>query len=284
MNEHDVQMFWQNHPCGEGLVGGSTRFSEDFDQFFQEYDRWRYRHEGHILECLDEIGFCGRKALEIGLGQGADSEQIIRRGAVWSGVDLTPESIERVRTRLQLRRLPYCELHQASVLDLPFDDHCFDIVFSHGVLHHVPDIHKAQQEIFRVLKPSGKLVIMLYSKWSLNYLLSISILRRLGLIGLVLTRSNARGIYGQHLANVKRKGLWTYLKMQNFIHRNTDGALNPYSKVYDRATIEQDFPLFRIERSFKRFMHAPPLRVQWLPFGKYVGWHLWAYLVPVGNG
>ncbi|HVL55207.1 MAG TPA: class I SAM-dependent methyltransferase, partial [Burkholderiaceae bacterium] len=136
MNELDIQSFWQAHPCGETLVP-EANFRRDVESFLQRYDAYRYTKESHILECLDAIDFVGRETLEIGLGQGADAEQIIRRGAVWSGVDLTPESIDRVRMRLQLRGLPYRDLKQGSVLALPFPDRQFDVVFSHGVLHHV---------------------------------------------------------------------------------------------------------------------------------------------------
>jgi ubiquinone/menaquinone biosynthesis C-methylase UbiE len=59
------------------------------------------------------------------------------------------------------------------VLDLPFADDSFDMVFSHGGLHHVPEIKQAQSEIHRVLRPGGELVIMMYARWSLNYLMSI---------------------------------------------------------------------------------------------------------------
>ena len=41
-------------------------------------------------------------------------------------------------------------------------------MFSHGVLHHIPDIRTAQAEIHRVLKPGGTLVAMLYARKSLN--------------------------------------------------------------------------------------------------------------------
>ena len=50
----------------------------------------------HIPECLDRIDWQDKKVLEIGLGQGAESEQLIRRGARWSGLDLTEESVDRV--------------------------------------------------------------------------------------------------------------------------------------------------------------------------------------------
>jgi ubiquinone/menaquinone biosynthesis C-methylase UbiE len=130
------------------------------------------------------IDFRGAGLLEIGLGQGADSEQIIRRGARWSGLDLTAESVARLRTRLELRKLPYDELKQGSALAIPYPDNTFDKVFSHGVLHHIPDIRQAEREIARVLKPRGELIMMAYAKWSFNYLVAIGLLRRLGLLAL----------------------------------------------------------------------------------------------------
>ena len=72
----------------------------------------------------------GKKVLEIGLGEGAESERWIRQGARWSGVDLTAEAVERIQTRLILRELPYEEPRRGSVLDLPFADDSFDMVFS----------------------------------------------------------------------------------------------------------------------------------------------------------
>lgn len=283
MNESDVQAFWQNHPCGEMQVGGLEKYRANYTKFFEEYDKFRYRNEGHILKCLDEIDFESKHTLEIGLGEGADSEQIIRRGAIWSGVDLTEESVRRVQTRMELKNLKYSAIKQGSALELPFDDNSFDIIFSHGVLHHVPDINRAQQEIWRILKPGGKLIVMLYAKYSLNYLLSISIIRRLGLALLYAIRYNPGGIYGQHLVNARKQGLVDYLKIDNFIHHNTDGPLNPYAKVYDLKTVRRDFLNFKISKHFKQFMHAPPLSVRWLPLERAVGWHLWVYLEPVSK-
>jgi ubiquinone/menaquinone biosynthesis C-methylase UbiE len=280
MNETEIQDFWQNHPCGESLVGGLEKYEADYETFFQNYDAFRYTKESHIPQCLKKINFKEKRTLEIGLGQGADSEQIIRLGADWFGLDLTAESVSRVQVRMNLRKLPFGGITQGSVVEMPFADNSFDIVFSHGVLHHVPEINKAQAEIHRILKPEGELIVMLYAKNSLNYRLSIALLRRLGLLGVYLTGRNANGLVGQHLENARQKGIFNYLKMSNFIHRNTDGAMNPYSKVYDLKTVEKDFPNFKIEKSYKRFMHAPPLSVGKLPFEKFLGWHLWVHLKP----
>jgi SAM-dependent methyltransferase len=282
MNEAQVQAFWAAHPCGEQFVAGAD--DGGYERFFADYDRYRYERESHILRCLDEVPFLGKKVLEIGLGLGADSEQIIRRGGRWAGIDLTAESVDRVRTRLELRSLPYDGVFQGSALELPFADNSFDVVFSHGVLHHVPDIARAQSEVARVLRPGREAVVMLYAKYSLNYLVSVGIVRRLGLIAMyALNRAGLRigGIYGRHVENARRVGLARYLSMRTFVHRNTDGPDNPYSKVYSLADVRRDFPSFRIERAHKEFMHAPPLPVARLGFANVAGWHLWVHMRPV---
>ncbi|MEO6655376.1 MAG: hypothetical protein ABIO36_04775, partial [Pyrinomonadaceae bacterium] len=147
--------------------------------------------------------------------------------------------------------------------------------FSHGVLHHIPEIGTAQTEIGRVLNPDGKLIVMLYAKWSLNYLLSISVLRRLGLVGIYVFGIQPGGIYNHHLNNARKVGIWNYLEMKNFINVSTDGPFNPYSKVYGIEEVNKDFPDFEVVSSDKHFMHAPPLPIKWLPLDRILGWHLW---------
>jgi SAM-dependent methyltransferase len=284
MNEEQVKAFWGAHPCGEQFVPG--RDDQSYEQFFAEYDQFRYRLESHIPRCLHEIDFRGRDTLEIGLGQGADSEQIIRRGARWTGVDLTPESVDRVRTRLQLRGLPYEDVVCASALRLPFDDNSFDLIYSHGVLHHIPEIERAQSELARVLRPGGEAVVMLYSKYSLNYLVSIAVVRRLGLVaayGLARAGVHLGGIYGAHVTNADEVGLTEYLRLHTFVHHNTDGPANPYSKVYTVADVRRDFSCFSVTRAHKEFMHAPPLPVHGLPLANVAGWHLWVHLRPAAR-
>lgn len=284
MNESDVREFWNAHPCGDHMVGGLHEgFADDYQRFFTAYDAWRYRQEAHIPSCLDRIEWRGQKVLEIGLGQGAESEQIILRGGHWSGLDLTQESVDRVRVRLELRSLPFDDLQRGSALGLPWPDDTFDIVFSHGVLHHIPDIRATQSEIHRVLKPGGTLVAMLYARRSLNYQLSIRVVRRAVLaLAYPLRRTrllrDAPPILRQHLENAEREGLRRYLRLDNFTHRSTDGPLNPYARVYSPREVLADFPDFELVDTFTRYMHAPPLPVRRLPAERWLGWHLWVRL------
>jgi SAM-dependent methyltransferase len=288
MDEQAIREFWQEHACGDAQIGGlREHFGGDYDKFFAAYDQFRYRTERHLPACLDALPVTDADVLEIGLGEGSDSERIIRRGARWSGVDITAESVARVRTRLRQRGLPFAALHQASVVDLPFADNSFDLVFSHGVLHHVPDIDVAQKEIHRVLRPEGELVVMVYARRSLNYMVSIGLIRRaillaaypLGRSGL-LKQGTTPALLTGHLANAQATGLRRYLRLEEFINHNTAGPQNPYSKVYAARRIAQDFASFRITRTYKRFMHAPPLPVHRLPGESVLGWHLWVHLRP----
>lgn len=290
MNESDVREFWNAHPCGDHIVGGlHGGFADDYERFFAAYDAWRYDQESHIPACLDRFDFRDRTVLEIGLGQGAESEQIIRRGGRWSGLDLTAESVERVAARLDLRSLPYEDLRQGSALAIPWPDDSFDMVVSHGVLHHIPDIHTAQSEIHRVLKPGGVLVAMLYARRSLNYQVSIRVVRRAALLlAYPLRRSRllrqAPPILRRHLENAERDGLGRYLQLDNFTHRSTDGPLNPYARVYSAAEVVADFPDFELVDRFTRYMHAPPLPVSRLPMASVLGWHLWVQLRARADG
>jgi SAM-dependent methyltransferase len=281
--EEAVHSFWEARPCGDHIVGGlDDRFHHDYEEFFSEYDAWRYDQERHILGCLNGIEWRDRDVLEIGLGQGADSEQLIRRGARWSGLDLTQVSVDRVATRLSIRSLPHAGLRRGSALDIPYDDASFDIVFSHGVLHHIPEIGRAQSEIHRVLRPGGLLVAMLYARYSLNYQASIRVLRRAAVAAAYPLRRTPlvpeAGMLRAHLGNAERLGLHRYLEMDTFTHHNTDGPDNPFARVYSPREVRRDFPSFELERSYQRYMHAPPLPVHRMPGAHRLGWHLWVHL------
>jgi hypothetical protein len=110
-------------------------------------------------------------------------------------------------------------------------------------------------------------------------LLAAAALERAG----VLRADPDGGMLAAHLDNARRKGLFRYLRMTEFVHYNTDGPANPYALAYDRRRVEQDFPDFRVTRMYKRYMHAPPLPVHRLPGGAVAGWHLWVHLRPAAT-
>jgi SAM-dependent methyltransferase len=108
----------------------------------------------------------------------------------------------------------------AAFSTCPFADDSFDMVFSHGVLHHLPDIKQAQSELHRVLSPGGELVIMVYARWSLNYVVSIGLIRRAALVAAfflsragILKAGPAHQMLAAHLDNARAAGLFRYLRL-----------------------------------------------------------------------
>lgn len=284
---NDIKQFWNEQPVGSNFVAYEAGKS-----FYERYDAFRYRTEGHILKELDEIEFKGRNVLEIGLGQGADSMQIINRGAIYYGIDLTEESVRRVKERFHLFNKPYAEIQVANAESIPYPDNTFDIVYSHGVIHHSPQIKKIVSEIYRVLMPGGKAVIMLYHQASYNYYISISVLRRMGLLLLLplpfltkliskLTGESEERI-NRHKYYLKKEGL-AYLKMKNFIHRSTDGPDNVYASVWTAKEARELFHEFSSistsvhflnERHLLGIQHILPKSFKNFIARKF-GWHLW---------
>src|SRR2546427_13128296 len=170
-----VRAFWQAHPCG-------TKFSDaeiGTREFFERIEAHRYAKEWHIPEAADFAGARGLRVLEIGCGLGTDGAQFAKAGADYTGVDLTEAAIELARKRFELSDLKG-DFRVADAENLDFPDESFDIVYSHGVLHHTPDTARAVREIHRVLKTGGRAIVMLYHRSSYNYRVGIRLLRRAG--------------------------------------------------------------------------------------------------------
>lgn len=85
--DKNIEKFWNENPVGSNFI---EYYSDK--KFYEDYDKFRYKTEGHILTELNNIDFKNKHVLEIGLGQGADSMQIVKRGAMYYGIDLTDRS------------------------------------------------------------------------------------------------------------------------------------------------------------------------------------------------
>ena len=104
----------------------------------------------------------GEAVLDIGCGAGVDTfvaaKMVGPEGRV-IGIDMTPEMLARARKSLQETTLQNVSFHNASAEDLPFPDESFDVVISNGVFNLIPDKARALEEVFRVLRPRGRMMI-----------------------------------------------------------------------------------------------------------------------------
>jgi ubiquinone/menaquinone biosynthesis C-methylase UbiE len=156
-----VKQYWEGRPCGTNDASASEHSVEWFD----EIEESRYTQEPFVHAFAQFTRWRGKKVLEVGCGAGTDFVQFARAGADLYGIDLTEKAVELTRKRLAMYGLS-ADVRVGDAEALPFDDNWFDLVYSWGVLHHTPDTEKAIAEVYRVLKPSGCLVIMLYHRRS----------------------------------------------------------------------------------------------------------------------
>jgi SAM-dependent methyltransferase len=104
----------------------------------------------------------GERVVDVGSGGGIDSLVAARMvgptGRV-VGVDMTPAMLERARAAAAESGLENVEFREAYMEELPVPDGWADVVISNGVLNLTPDKQKTLGEMFRVLRPGGRLQI-----------------------------------------------------------------------------------------------------------------------------
>lgn len=99
------------------------------------------------------------KVLEVGIGTGLSLPAYPSHCEV-TGIDLAPEMLDRARQKAAENRWRHFRFMEMDALALQFPDNSFDFVTSFHVVTVVPDPVKMMQEIHRVCKPGGRVVII----------------------------------------------------------------------------------------------------------------------------
>lgn len=157
-----VRTYWNNRPCN---IKHSTS-TLGTKEYFDEVEARRYTNEPHNYVFPDFKRWQGKRVLEIGCGIGTDAVNFARAGAVYTGVDLSSESINLARQRFDVFGLSgeFIECN-AEELDIVFDPHeKFDLIYSFGVIHHAPNPQRIVKCLPNLLKEGGEARVMLYAK------------------------------------------------------------------------------------------------------------------------
>ena len=160
-----TQRYWDAHPISTDSVPHDRGSRESFDAI---YARWERDMNPRRLEFLDSCR--GKELLEIGCGIGIDGRYFSSNGVQYRAIDMSRESLQLAKRHFEMNDLPV-RLSNADATRLPFADGSFDVVYSSGVLQHIPDMAAACREAVRVLKPGGTARMMLYHRNSYHYLL-----------------------------------------------------------------------------------------------------------------
>ena len=142
--------------------------------------------------------------IDVGCGFGRHIYQAARHCATVVGVDFS-QAIDAAYQNT--RHLPNIHLVQADIYALPFAEKSFDIVYSIGVLHHLPDPERGLKRLVPLLRSDGLCFVWLYSKkrrfvnFSLECLRTVTIrlpypiIRQLAFVGALIDEGLFIGPY-----------------------------------------------------------------------------------------
>ena len=117
-------------------------------------------HPGR-LQAIQRMGITGQdRVLEVGVGTGINLS-LYPRDATVTGIDFSSSMLEKARERAVRKDVPHSlRLVQMDAADLKFADDSFDIVYAPYLISVVPDPIKVAQEMRRVCRPGGRIVIL----------------------------------------------------------------------------------------------------------------------------
>lgn len=155
--------FW-DELCGTnmakhfGIVDRSLASLKKFDDAYLAIYPYLDKH----LQ-LDTIA--GKKVLEIGLGYGTVGQRLAEAGAEYTGLDIAAQPVEMMNQRMAMIANAGKAV-QGSMIECPFPDAHFDRVISIGCFHHTGNMQACIDQTYRILKPGGTAMIMVYNRFS----------------------------------------------------------------------------------------------------------------------
>lgn len=165
------------------------------DKSLEEYEKWHKEYNKVIapqnelrlmiwhktvLEHLLPYGIDEKKILEVGCGNGDLSNYLsVNYNADITGLDFSTESIQIANNKKREFKAKTNSFLVGDAQALPFPDESFDFVVSCECLEHVPDTQKMVNELYRVVKKNGT-VILTTENYSNAYAYYIAFLKMTG--------------------------------------------------------------------------------------------------------
>lgn len=155
--------FW-DELCGTQLAN-QLGISDASSASLKVFDNWYFDFYPYLEKHVPLEQMRGASILEVGLGYGSVSQRLASVTNHYEGLDIADGPVQMVNHRLQDNALSGAA-QKGSILGAPFADQTFDWVIAIGCFHHTGNLQKAIDEAYRVLKPGGRAVLMVYYAYS----------------------------------------------------------------------------------------------------------------------
>jgi SAM-dependent methyltransferase len=137
--------------------------------WFEEIEQRRYARHGSWLPSALEFGrHPGESVLLLHPGLGTDAVQYVKNGTNVTLAIAPHDHAELIRTNLERRAL-HARFASWDEHDLPFADGEFDIVAWNGLHHCSVDPQQLVTQLYRILKPGGKVIGLFPAKYDTGY-------------------------------------------------------------------------------------------------------------------
>lgn len=170
MSENKELSYWESHDPPMSFIPEGWTYEKKRD--------FRYRCIPYLPSALGIDTLAGRarwkgkRVLCVGDGSGIDAVEIASCGADVYVLDMSAKAVKLSLAHGREAGAIVCG-EVGDACSITFKDETFDVVYSFGVIHHIPDVERAVREIARVLKRGGQFVGMVYNRDSLLYAYSI---------------------------------------------------------------------------------------------------------------
>ena len=160
---NENENFW-DEPCGT-ILAKSLGIEDSSKESLLKYDANFFSFYPYLAKHIPYAAMNQKKVLEVGLGFGSVAQKIAESGALYHGLDIAAGPVALARKRLEQNGLQG-HVNKGNFLNCPYEDNFFDFVVSIGCFHHTGNMQRAIDEAYRVLKPGGTAIIMVYSAYS----------------------------------------------------------------------------------------------------------------------
>lgn len=133
-------------------------YSNVYDALFKRFFYPRIKHAITYMDIKP-----GDRVLDVGVGTGL-SFQVFPRDCKVVGIDLSHEMLKKAKEKIRRNRLDHITVLNMDAMNIGFEDNSFDKVFISHVVSVVPDPYRLMEEVRRVCRKDGQVVIVNHFK------------------------------------------------------------------------------------------------------------------------